>query len=64
MGATEAGWWQFWQLRWRMGAMSFEKVALPAAGVAVSAANAVRDAANSAPVMRASRTKVFAVFFI
>jgi hypothetical protein len=45
IGATELGWWQFWQLRSRIGAMSFEKVTSPAI-VVVSAALAAEEPAT------------------
>src|SRR5215831_733071 len=45
IGATELGWWQFWQLRCRIGAMSFEKVTSPGI-VVVSAALAAEEPAT------------------
>jgi hypothetical protein len=40
IGATESGWWQFWQLRCKMGAMSFVNVTSP--GAASSATTSMR----------------------
>src|SRR5216684_6576707 len=52
MGATESGRWQSWQLRWRMGAMSFVKVTSPVVGAgacAVVPTVAVTSEASSRP---------------
>ncbi len=43
MGAIDPARWQFWQERWKMGAMSLENVA-SATGLVESAANAKADA--------------------
>ena len=51
MGATESGRWQSWQLRWRMGAMSFVKVTsvVGAGACAVVLTVAVTSEASSRP---------------
>src|SRR5262245_20300181 len=61
IGATESGRWQLWQLRWRIGAMSFVNVTARAGSAAPAGAlGQMRHATvNSSSVVPAGRRTFF-----